>query len=886
MGSELLIGLLLIGWLLVAPVLGVIGFARSRGQTREILALREEMARLKRLTPDDSGARRAGSGFQLDPEPELTPDPELPDPELTEDEPLDVPPIEAPPIPAPAPAAMPQQAPRAPELAGPSARPGRDWERMIAANWMVWTGGVALAIGGLFLVRIAIEAGFFGPTARTIAAALFGVGLVGAALRARAMPLVQNAAGQVRYLPSILAGAGIISLYGACLSAGLLYALVPPLLALVLLALVSAAAIALSLIFGPVLAVAGLAGAYCAPFFTGADGGSVLPLLPYIAMITGTGLCLVRLKGWRVMSWVTLGGTAFWALVSLAGGDAGVSWAVPGFVLLSAAMAMVLAEPDARDPLPEMTSRRGALVLLRTLGQSLSAAHVFWALAGGFIVCTGLDAGGAPNTDIALAVFAAAGFLAAWQRVGFALFAPIGAVSVLAALALWPGFALGLGMSCLVAGLGFGLAGSFVMAGQTVKAPAAMSAALVPPVALFIAFWREAGFEPGFVWGLGALGAACGLGFVLDILLRRDPGGKDHPGAAAAYALGAILCAILAPFLVLSGLWLGTAMAVVALGLAVIAVRYDLPLIRAAGPVAVALSVGLLLRPGLFEELEISTTPIFNALTFGYGLAIAALGGGAWFLTGRGRLSRTYQGGALIVGFSLLGLTIRHIAGEGVLDGRYGGMGEAAGYAIAYLGMATSLAWRFRTHSFVWRVAETVALAVGVMAVLLAAGNIDDVLSGKTFLINLFFPAFAMPAILLAVYASVLRAGDRPRMGLVAGIGAMALGFVWVTLETARIVGADQDGVWAYSVAWIVYAFGLLFWGVWKHRATARFASLGILLLAIAKVFLLDMGALEGVARAGSFIGLGAALIGTALFYQRYVFGLRKPAAAPDGQAQ
>ena len=62
-------------------------------------------------------------------------------------------------------------------------------------------------------------------------------------------------------------------------------------------------------------------------------------------------------------------------------------------------------------------------------------------------------------------------------------------------------------------------------------------------------------------------------------------------------------------------------------------------------------------------------------------------------------------------------------------------------------------------------------------------------------------------------------------------------------------------------IAFIIFSSGL-----------ARFGSLAILATALVKVFIFDLGALDGALRAASFIGLGATLLGTALFYQRFVF--------------
>ena len=56
----------------------------------------------------------------------------------------------------------------------------RDIETALGTRWAVWVGGVALALGGLFLVRYTIEAGIFGPRVRLTMAALFGMLLVAA----------------------------------------------------------------------------------------------------------------------------------------------------------------------------------------------------------------------------------------------------------------------------------------------------------------------------------------------------------------------------------------------------------------------------------------------------------------------------------------------------------------------------------------------------------------------------------------------------------------------------------------------------------------------------------------------------------------------------------
>src|SRR5690606_40775145 len=60
------------------------------------------------------------------------------------------------------------------EPAVPAEKAGkRDIETALGTRWAVWVGGIALALGGLFLVRYTIEAGIFGPGARLSMAGLF-----------------------------------------------------------------------------------------------------------------------------------------------------------------------------------------------------------------------------------------------------------------------------------------------------------------------------------------------------------------------------------------------------------------------------------------------------------------------------------------------------------------------------------------------------------------------------------------------------------------------------------------------------------------------------------------------------------------------------------------
>ena len=65
----------------------------------------------------------------------------------------------------------------------------------------------------------------------------------------------------------------------------------------------------------------------------------------------------------------------------------------------------------------------------------------------------------------------------------------------------------------------------------------------------------------------------------------------------------------------------------------------------------------------------------------------------------------------------------------------------------------------------------------------------------------------------------------------------------------------------------------------------ARLASAAVILLTIAKVFLVDMADLTGILRALSFIGLGVVLVGIGWLYQRLLFPSRSAAPQANGSA-
>ena len=119
--------------------------------------------------------------------------------------------------------------------------------------------------------------------------------------------------------------------------------------------------------------------------------------------------------------------------------------------------------------------------------------------------------------------------------------------------------------------------------------------------------------------------------------------------------------------------------------------------------------------------------------------------------------------------------------------------------------------------------------------------------------------------------------------------------FAWINLEILNFYGRELSLSFAVerlpqrdltlSLAWGIYALVLLSLGTWKRVMALRWTSLALFLVAIGKVFLHDLGHLEGLYRVASLAGLAVSLFAVSLFYQRFVFGsaLGRPAAPEAG---
>ncbi|MET0676511.1 MAG: DUF2339 domain-containing protein, partial [Bradyrhizobium sp.] len=125
-------------------------------------------------------------------------------------------PADAAPAPPPLPPAIEAAAPLAPEdtpeqpvLPPTPPPPARGFEETIGTQWVVWVGGLTLALGGFFMVRYSIEAGLIGPGVRVFLGGLLATALVAAGEWTRRSEFSTGLANvPSAHIPGILTAAG------------------------------------------------------------------------------------------------------------------------------------------------------------------------------------------------------------------------------------------------------------------------------------------------------------------------------------------------------------------------------------------------------------------------------------------------------------------------------------------------------------------------------------------------------------------------------------------------------------------------------------------------------------------------------------------------------
>jgi uncharacterized membrane protein len=810
----------------------------------------------------------------------------------------------APPIaPEPVPQAVPAMSLPPADSSPPPAQPG--FEERIGTRWVVWVGGLTLALGGFFMVRYSIEAGLLGPGVRTILGGLFALALLAAGEWTRRKESIsQIAALPIANIPAILTAAGTAVAFATVYAAYALYGFLVPATAFILLGLVALGTLAAALLHGPALAGLGVVGAFVTPILVSSGKPDYWALYIYLAVVTAASFGLARVRLWRWLAVTTIAFALLWTFPGL-----GPSWIGPhvfhviaGFALAALLVVCGFAFGPAADEgqtEPISSASLAAYLLGATLivlaGHHADAAMIgFGLLVAGTLFVAWRAEAATP------AVVAAAGFV-------FIVFAEW-AVRANPDMLVLPGGPLpGIGPSATdgsvslhlvtaaIFAAGFGIAGFLAQGRSNNPAiPVVWSAtAVFTPLALLVALYaRIAHLDRSIPFAILAVILAAAFAAATETLSKREerPG---LPAAIALFATGTLAALALALTFALEKGWLTIALALMSLGTAWISLQRPIPFLRSLAAILAAIVV---LRVGYEPRIvgsAVGTTPIFNWLLWGYGVPALCFWAGGYFLRRNGDDGplRSVEAAAILFTVLLAFMEIRHFVNNGDVYRQSAGLTEVALQVCTALAMAIGLERLYlRSGSIVHNYAAVLltlfAGAAVVLGLFMMVNPLFDPADVGGVLFNLLLLGYALPAVLalLLSYAVVGRPAEYANA--IAG-GALVLALAYVTLEIRRIYhgpvltqGATTDAEqYTYSIAWLGFGVVLLGAGIFLNSQRARLASAAVIALTIGKAFLIDMSELTGVYRALSFMGLGIVLVAIGWLYQRLLF--RRAAAPP-----
>jgi len=759
-------------------------------------------------------------------------------------------------------------------------------------------------------VRYSIEQGLIGPGVRIFLGALLAAVLIAAGEWTRRKEIATGIAGlPSQHIPSILAAAGTVAAYATVYAAYALYDFLSPAAAFVLLGIVALATLASALLHGPALAGVGLVGAFLAPALVSTQTPSYWALYIYLAVVSAAAFALARARLWRWLAVSAVGLAVLWSFPGIESRavtelGAHLFHAIAGFALAATLIVagLLYGPPAERGKIDEISS--GALaaylfvatVLVLTSRHDPLALVVFSALAAAAV-------GTAWHTTAALGAALAASVLAILVMAQWAAGAPPLDATVMPggpvrdAIPGPPGTPVGwhLAIGFLYAAL-FGLRG---FAAQGRDNDARFSAlwgatSVLTPIAVLIAlYYRLAHLDRSLPFAALALVLAALFAYATDLLNRRAP----RPGSGtsvAIYATGGVAALALALTFALEKGWLTVGLALMVPGIAWIERQKPLPALRWLATVMVTLVV---LRIGYEPRIvgnDVGTTPIFNWLLYGYGVPAIAFWFSGYLLRKRAddAPTRMVESAAILFSVLLVTLEIRHFINGGNVYRQSAPLAEIALQVCVGLAMTIGLERvRLRSGSVVHDIGALVVFGLALCAVVFGlASGVNPLLTGRSVggtFFNLILLGYGIPALLAGILALVARNTRPLPYRYVAAVTAIGLAVAYLSLEVRTLyhgevlTGATGDAEqYTYSAVWLTFGVILLLCGFLLRSQPARLASAAVIMLTVAKVFLIDMAGLTGIFRALSFIGLGAVLVGIGWLYQRVLF----PRAAPPPQ--
>jgi uncharacterized membrane protein len=891
---------------LIALVIGQVGVRGRLDQAeRRITELQTGLrdARKERLVP-------ATSAVEAQPEKQQTP-------RVAEKTTAPI----VPPVPKPATPPVIAAADATPRRPSPAAQAFADLGPWLQQNWFYAVSAASLALAGIFLVQYGMENGLLPPRARVAAALAFGAGLIGVGefIRRRFGDGAQTA---TAYLPSVFSGAGIVTLFGAILSARMLYDLIGGGASMGGMMIVALAAVVLGWMHGPLLVAVGVIGAYSAPVVLGNSTADPSLLFGCFAAVAILGLGVDTVRRWGWISALTLALAYLMGFAVVLGGGANVPWTGQIYFAVLPLMAILI---PARSLMPDHAGPPALLGVLGRMTLGARARGVSWpafptlmafsSVAASSVILLVMWKPGAGEIWLSVALLSVLGLvLISWsgrapalqdaalvppltllvsvfaqaenRRVTFTTFTRTYGDTVEAGFPWAVTLLVGIGVVFSVFALWRALRG-----GQFAVIWAAVAAVFAPAMAFVLEMsWTPAAVIGAYPWALHAAGLAVLMAMFAERLARHD--GEVRLRVSFA-VMSMLACLAFAFVIVLSAVALTVALAVTVVAAAALDRVYNLkPLgwFIAAG--VVTLGYRLVVDPGLFYAQQ---GPLGGVL-------LAYLGTLAAFVASLRLLRPLERETAKVMldsaAWSTAGLTIsivllrwieRAVGADFVQTHWSLGLNAAI-----WLGLA--LAQVQRTQGRIagpldrvrWGLAA-VFTVIGGSALFAGLTAYNPLLihwsliyypplgepGAKLYYVfgpvifNTLAAAFLVPALVLLAGAWRLRQIDkRLRIGLTGAGGALAAYWVFTAIrhfwqggeEISLGFGVSQPEQYTYTIVLLGLGAGLFYQSLARRSAVLRRAGLVAIGLAVAKVFLIDITDLDGLTRVYSLLVLGLAL--------------------------
>ena len=775
-------------------------------------------------------------------------------------------------------------------------------------NWIYVVSAASLALAGVFLVQYSVQNGWLPPSARVIAAYIFGAALIAAGEWLRRHK-GDGEGSDTEYLPSVFAGAGVVTVFAATVAAQQLYGLIGPNFAFALHMITGALAVTLGWFYGPLLVAFGLVGAAAAPFLIASGAGPTPLLYAYYTLIAATGLAVDAVRRWAWVSVLALilgfGG----ATLMMMGGAGQGAWI--GFLLVMTALAVTLPPlrltPDHPGPStlqvliasgkggwPGFPVRLAAgSVLVSTLAlvmlQGDTALIGLLALAALTLLAVALLIWAEKAEGLAdLALLPAVAFiLRLWFEVtqywplatdffsrAIDLRPPESAapmtltwVVALAALicATFAWRALRGGPQTPIMALAHGL-------GAVLTAPVA--------VALLELWWQPAQVLGPWFWALHPMALAAAMVVLAQRFAAAD--GADHRRMAHA-TLSALALIALSLFILTSATALTLALAALVVAASWLDRRYTLREMGLFIQIAVAvIAYRLLLDPGIDWAMDAPLLVVLAAFAGVIAAEVAAF----TLLRDRGRImtsgvleSAAMALTAVLVNILLTRWLVPREAMERVFELNY----VTSLNAMPWLVLALTQAYRAGLGPTLRRLRIGLAAFAGLLAglgLLVSAVPLNPLFATYPdgigalvigpMVLDTMALSYALPGLMLLIAAWRLHFPRPLTIGLIAA-GA-ALMTLYLGLEIRRFwqgdwlgrPGVTQYELYTYTVTLMLIGAALLYQSIARRSTTLRRIAMTVIAVTIAKVFLIDAAGLTGLTRVFSFLGLGLSLAGLA----------------------